>query len=417
MTWQERVKESITLVSPGGAFYQAKWRGNSRSLEKKLGVFNYPNVAGSIVQDLDTNSYMYPITIYFDDSDHDQTADEFIESCKDNGLWEVDHPVKGAKLLQLIDVTEVTNPVENGAFTEFQTNWIEPITDQGIISLSQLEDTIQANVDDINGLSASQLARIIQDAESKVAAVFDTVDQVTGFVGDAVAAVASTVATVENAVASIQRGIQDTLTAVILDPLKLAGQVQNLIQLPGQIITDFKTRFQMYENMVDDIFGLFPDDDNVADEALNTVLSQEVALAAVLAIVPVVGATSEFKTRAETIEALNDISALFDTITTRLDTVQIAFTDNYIDHQYFSQSDAYNAILKQVALSNQLLLRRSYDLTTQRTIKLKVDKTPARITLEEYKDIGQLDLFIESNNLSGDDVLLLRAGREVTIYG
>ena len=42
------------------------------------------------------------------------------------------------------------------------------------------------------------------------------------------------------------------------------------------------------------------------------------------------------------------------------------------------------------------------------------------ITIDEYGELGDndinYDLFISSNNLKGNDILLLEAGREVVVY-
>ncbi|MCH7641634.1 hypothetical protein IID22_05565, partial [Patescibacteria group bacterium] len=66
MTVENRLNESIKFISPDGSEFEAKWIGDSRSLTKKVGLFNFPKVKGTKGQDLDVTSDTYTLTIYFD---------------------------------------------------------------------------------------------------------------------------------------------------------------------------------------------------------------------------------------------------------------------------------------------------------------------------------------------------------------
>jgi len=419
MTWQDRINPEIELVSPDGDFFKAKWRGNPRSFSKKLGLFNYPKVRGTKIQDLDSNSVTYPLTLYFDGIDSDLEAERFFNATNQIGPWDVYHPTKGFKLLQLIDIEEAIEPVESGGLTIFRTNWIEQPSEEITVSDAQLEDEINESLIEVNEASASQFEQIIQDTASAVAAVKNTINKAVSAITAVQKEIASTVAAVEAEINSIQRGIQDTLDAVILNPLKLAGQIQGLIQLPGLIVGDFQARLSMYTEMAEEMLGLSPDDDNNSPEAFNTVLTQELTLSAILAVTPVVGASSEYKIRKDSLLSLDIISGLFANTSDSLDLLQKNFEDVKIEQQYFSQSQSYNVALKATALSSQLLTRKIFDLTIQKTLILKQDKTPIKITIEEYGGENfesNYDLFLTSNNLSGDEILLLRAGRGVVVY-
>lgn len=420
MTWQDRLKPTINLTSPDGDEFIAKWRGDSRSFSKKLGIFDYPKVSGSIVQDLGVNSDSYPLTLYFDGPENDIEAERFSKSCKQTGTWTVEHPTKGQKTLQLVSLDEQIQVIESGNITVFATIWIEPISDEVTKSTAQLGDEINTSLEEINEVAASQFEQIKQATFAQVQAVKTAVGKITGIVTGATQSIASTVAAVDSQMNAIQRGIQDTLDAVILEPLKLAAQIQNLIQLPGLIIGSFQARLSMYNDMADEILGLTPDEDDISIEALNTVLTQEVSLSAILAITPVVGATSKYKIRTDSLLAMKLIAEIFITVSDALDISQSNFDTVKIENQYFSQSQSYNLALKATGLSNQLLIKKTFDLVVQRNIILKEAMTPLRITIDEYGSVNleeNYNLFLTSNNLYGNDILLLHAGREVVVYG
>ena len=71
MSWQERVQGSIELTSPDGAVFSAKWEGNTRSIQKKLGIFTYPKFDGTVAQDLGLEGTSYPLRLSFDGPDND----------------------------------------------------------------------------------------------------------------------------------------------------------------------------------------------------------------------------------------------------------------------------------------------------------------------------------------------------------
>ena len=121
MSWRDRLRQSIELTSPDGNIFEAAWQGNSRSMDKKLGLFEFPKVKGTKVQDLDIGSARYPLTIFFVGENNDQESDRFFKACRERGVWTVIHPVRGSLNLQLISVTENIQPVESGNVTQFDT--------------------------------------------------------------------------------------------------------------------------------------------------------------------------------------------------------------------------------------------------------------------------------------------------------
>lgn len=91
-----------------------------------------------------------------------------------------------------------------------------------------------------------------------------------------------------------------------------------------------------------------------------------------------------------------------------------------IDKQYFSQTATYTSIVNLYTIAMQLLLSQFYNLKTEKRITLKTPRSPIEITVTEYGSLGIDDfyynLFLTSNNLTGSEILLLPAGKEVVIY-
>ncbi|ETR68678.1 MAG: hypothetical protein OMM_10271 [Candidatus Magnetoglobus multicellularis str. Araruama] len=119
MAWQDRLKDTIILTSPDGNEFEALWKSSTTTRAKKLGIFNYPEVDGEIVQDLGVGSERVSFDVIFDGEDHDKIKDQFNTSLSERGLWTIDHPVNGIDLYQLIDYSFSDDPIENGNSTIF----------------------------------------------------------------------------------------------------------------------------------------------------------------------------------------------------------------------------------------------------------------------------------------------------------
>lgn len=87
-----------------------------------------------------------------------------------------------------------------------------------------------------------------------------------------------------------------------------------------------------------------------------------------------------------------------------------------IDKQFISQSVGYSTVQNLYALTMQYLLSQFFNLKIEKRFTLKNKRSPLEITVTEYGTLDDYDLFIESNQLSGDEILILPAGKEIVIY-
>jgi hypothetical protein len=99
-----------------------------------------------------------------------------------------------------------------------------------------------------------------------------------------------------------------------------------------------------------------------------------------------------------------------------------ALTDDAgIGDQYFGARETEDALADLSAEVAQYLLSIIFDLKIERRFILDRDRSPLEIAITEYGKGGwddeYFELFIRSNNLSGVDILILPAGREVVVYG
>lgn len=419
MSWEDRLRPSIKLTSPDGNVFNANWMSNDRSKSKNLGIFNYPNFNGSDVQDLGITGASYPIILHFTGPDNDLEGNKFFKACDERGPWEVVHPEKGTLSLQLDSVTEKIDPINSGNVKTFDTNWIELVEKTIEKTTTQLGSEVDAQAQLVNESSQTQYDENISlDQASERIANKQAIDNSIIAHDEAFGDIVSQSDTISAEVAATTTGIRDSLNQETINALSLAGQTQQLVQLPVLATNNIQSRVDAFGNYINAQLLQTPDNNDL--EAKNTVNAIELNCSASMVGTALSIISGELTTRSETIAYIETIVGYFNTITDRLDGIQENFETEAIDKQYFSNSQSYSDLARLVGLVINYLLRSSLDLKIEKRFTLDRQRTPIDLTVQSYGELGEsdevLDFFISTNNLMGNEIKLLPAGKEVVVY-
>jgi hypothetical protein len=427
--WAARLGASLEMTSPSGKTFSPKWIGNARSYDKKLGIFVYPKLAGNVVQDLEVNSARYPLTIYFDGKDNDLQAAEFFEACRESGPWDVIHPVHGYVQLQLISISEQVQPVTSGGITVFDTEWIEPIDPDELVTARELQSRTDEAIKDLNVSAARQFAdNISQRAESLTNAIASSASAVSAIMDTATAPLFAPLDALNSIVNATQIALQSTITQAEIIADSLSGQIQQLAQLPALGVGGGSSKLDAFSDAIDAVSERLPLTGLPASEDVeiikNKVAVNELAMNATIGAIAKVATVAPLVTRADAIILAERLGDLFTTITGALDTTQEAFAEQPADLQYASNGQSFADAERAISLATRYLLAVAPDLKIERRQVLDEPKTPVQIVVEAYGELGTdgelLDLFIEANklgdSLDGNGILVLDRGTEVITY-
>jgi len=442
MSWENELRTEVVFRSPSyvaatttgiistikskvlgvGGEYRALWRNNERSFERKLGQFDPPKFQGTIVQDLGVKSMLYPLTVYFDGIFHHRDADAFVKALySEPGQWEVIHPVRGPLILQLVSCREVMDPTENGNYTEIETQWIEPANVERLISPAELIadtlSTILALAED----ASTVLTQLRSDIYSAIQAAINTFNKIAGSLDSLTGGLSSTSAIARDSYDSARATFNSAISDFGVDnpdSVDVAAGLVNMALAPIQASTDFSDRQSAYENLVDAIFALTPA--TTTRDDYNKVVAQEFGITLALMATAQIVVSSEYGSRADVVAAMDNVTEFFNSVIERIEAIQAQFNALDIDMQYYSQLATYTTLVNLYTLVFQYLLSQFYNLRAEKRFTLKRARSPIEITVAEYGSLGDADanydLFVRSNNLSGNDILLVPAGREVVIY-
>lgn len=440
VNWQQRVRKTIDFVAPNGVTFSGKWIGSPRSRDKKVAFFPLPGVKGDIIQDLEHHADKYPIKFFFDGKDHDKVGDLFFKSTGLKGLWTVTHPVYGIKDLQLLTVQEDQNPVEHGGITEFTTEWAEPLDPDNILSDVELSVTCKLAALELQG---NALDQFVAGVEAGVAAYENAVATVTQGIANVTNMILSPITSLVDAVDATfnatQQGIQDVSNATTLEVRALAGQTQLLIETPADSIASIEDKLEAYGQLDDEFSDML---DSIGDkykqlgaktEAIlsrNSIAPLELALVSsfvgsaysVLKAPVDPKSPTGYATRAQAQATIGELFDRVEATAAMLEARQRACVDAgvTIDRQYFAQTQTFAGVRRLQALLTLYLKTIQFDLKVEKRFKLSAAKAPILVCIEEYGDLGEndanWDLFCNSNDLHGRELLMLPAGKEVVVY-
>ena len=419
MSWQDRVQGTIELTSPDGEVFSAKWIGNSRSVQKKLGIFTYPKFDGAVIQDLGLAGTRYPFRLHFDGPDNDLESSRFFDAFTARGTWQVQHPTKGLLTLQPSTITENIEPVESGSITVFETEWLQSVSPAAVVSTVQLAAFIRSQSRNIDDVALSQMTDATrQQSVEEFFAIRSATESTLSVYDKTIASLLETSGELAAEAAGIRRGIVDTLSTTPLDLTVLGGQIQAVMRTPSKATGDTLQTLKPFADFIDQVSDL-PDEE--ADQNyLNILAIREIFLTSANSSMALISSSNSLDTRAQALEAADLLSLQFQTITDALDGAQKQFETLRVDQQYFSQSTSFVESAQITAGATRYLLEASFNLAVEKRFTLDRERAPIEITITEYGELGDedsnFDLFIASNQLKANDILLLPAGHEVVVY-
>lgn len=419
MAWNNETKEEIELKSPDGKIYYAKWRKDPRNIEKKLGIFSIPKFAGDIVQDMGIKSTIYPLTIYFDGLFHHFFANLFMQSLSETGQWEVVHPVEGPLILQPIKFQEKIDSVEENV-TEISTEWIEPANVERTVSPDELATSIISTVlvlaEDITTL----LQQLRTDAYAVVNATISIFNRAGGFMDNTIQELTATKAILYDSYQTAKAALNSALTnyGIGSEPDEIAEAQIDMATIPVEASTNFSERFSYYQTLSENLFELVPE--TTKEEDFNTIVGLEFSLTLSLLAIAQITATSEFNSRSEIISALENLDTILEDTINAIEEIQENFSDLRIELQYYSGTAIYTTLMNLYTLCYRFLIEQFYNLKVEKRITLAKRRSPIEITVTEYGSLGKddiyYDLFLNSNQLTGNEILLLPPNKEVVVY-
>lgn len=392
MGWIDNLRQAA-YNSPTGQRVEFNYEDVSYSVNKKTSAYDPPDADGTLVQDLGHTGRQYPLRIILWGSDYDAQAAGMESALLERGIGKLEHPIYGT-----VDV------VPYGTIT--RRDDLKTAANQAIFEVTFWE-TIDLAYPSAQIDPASEVAQAVAEFNNTVELTgLDTAVGVATFEAAFTSLLDQTVATltaIADATDSVGRqfkGIVDSVRNNVLNPLVLASQTLLMLQSPARSSAD--GRQDTYAGLMIDIIDRAPTGTVVEEFPPRELYAMGCVTGSIVSLI-----NTQYSTKPQALTAAENLLAQFDRLVTWRDI-------NYVG---VDTGESYQKLQEAVALTAGYLVEISFTLKQERRITLDRDRTIIDLAAELYGSIDdRLDFLINSNDLSGDEILELPKGREIVYY-
>jgi len=419
MSYEDRIKKALYTSATGRVIdFSDGWDEAEESFDHRASVFRFPKVEGAFVSSQGTGESRFPIEMFIHGEDYDIEAAEVMEILKETGNGVLEHPIYGRKTVQPTNVKRKDNPTTNGGQAIISVLFIEstplsfPGTEEDI--KKRLEE-LQNSFDDVTP-SEYALQRRDDSAldSSNIQARFDTA---LTSINDFMAPVAELSDTVNAQFNAISLSINNGLTTLVGKPLVLASQFIALIKTPGRVAQSLDLRILGYTGLAQSLRERATIT-SISNDSRNSLLENSFLLASTVAALAETLLLENFFTKSEALTAANSLILLHNTNRDFLETEQTKFEGSPLELLLYGDSQNTKTLNEIVQITASKLADLSFNLRQERVFTTASDRTIIDLTFELYGDITleNIDLLISSNNLTGNEIILIPRNREIIYY-
>lgn len=404
MPWQDRLRDAA-LTSPGGTRVRFTYENVSREQDLNGTAYQFPDAAGTYVQRMNNSGRRYPLRVIFWGDNYDLESNLFEALLLESGIFRLEHPVYGT-----VDVVPFGSVSRRDDLKEEANQAVIEVTFWDTIGLvyPTTQDDPASNVvtavDAFNAAMAEQFnAETAIDTAVEQVSFKNSYQALLNRVQATLQAVAREQAEVGKQFTDINDSINNGIDILVGDPLTLAFQTSILIQSPARAATSIEARLSAYGSLVTDLVSQLP---LVSlDFHTRDLFASSVVTGSVLSVV-----NNQFAFKGAALSAADQLLSQFEAVAAWRD-------DGYTALDEIDTGSAYQQLQQAVALAAGFLVEISFTLKQERQIVLDRARTIVDLCAEIYGSVDdQLDFLINTNNLTGSDILELQRGRRILYY-
>ncbi len=439
--------------SPNGTRQTFIYENVSRETDLKTAAFTFPEMDGALVQSLGLGGRAFPMKCFFTGAKCRKEADSFEKLLCERGHGVLEHPVYGKiNVVPTGKIKRVDNLVDGINEASVEVTFSETIVDRdSSVSEIAAADNLDAGMDEFEDSAVSDFADkiktdSIEDKMQLQAVLKNQIDST--FKGVEKLAAKDFLKKKEylkwlKDAKSFLDGIENDTDKIGMYANEVARTIIKTVRLPSKIAMNALAKIAGYSSMIKDIVNNVKADAFGFKAVSNQYAATNLALGSMIASLSfgVAAATQEaggnsnsnntettfsiggtisgsgnsntgsFSSRAEVLEAAEQITELFSIYSKYVDTqnAKNAFIDT---------GDMYEKLLNVVTISLKALEETVFDLPVMRIIVLDRDRQLFELLAELYGADGfnRQDQFINDNKLTADEIVLIPMGREVRYY-
>lgn len=433
MSWEDRISEAA-VTPPSGQRITFDFENVSRERDKRGRAFNFVDAPGTYIQDKQITGFRYPVRAFFWGDDHDLEATAYENAISEKGILLLEHPFYGqnnvtvlGKIARRDDLKTAANQSIVECIFFDTTGLIYPSGD------SDPSSAVLSAVDEFNtGIAEEFQENIDLDTAIERATLTNNYESLLNSAKSGLENIAKVQADVESEFNDIVDSINNGIDILVRDPLTLAFQTSIMIQSPARALAAIDARLDAYKNLAQSITQTENGDTSIITPSINDSRNaNEFRLNDLYASTAVTGSIvscvntsssgsapgtigesgSQFLTREQALLSAEEILVQLEEVTNWRD-------ENFKSLGELDTGQSYQKLQEASAIAAGFLVQISFTLNQERSIIIDRDRTIIDLVGELYGDDidSRLDFFINSNDLSGSEIIELKRGREIVYY-
>lgn len=411
MSWIENIKDNLVITCGDGKQYSPQWMDASFVRDYNIAEFNFPNIAGTLVDRRMPLGRKYNLHIFFQGEDNRDTSDAFLNSADDPRPWTISHPMYGSITVQptslqvdrsKLNVSEISGPVLETILTDNPKSTVVP------------QDKIAADKEALDGATAESFKAAATSAPLSVQDTNTMAANTAVYQADAAKQVTDTVES-ENLL-NLYNDAQSAIIGATTDPLIAVQKLQAFLNYPPSLLSSsVSTRLQLLGNNFTKLSGSL--DTIITRNAKMVYETNAGNLINNMAIAAAFPQTGNYGNRNQVLAVITTVINTYNAFLVNLDRLQSANGGGPTSYIPDANSITRLNDLMNYTISN--LFRIALNSKQERIIYLENDSNAVLLTHRFYgldPDDVNMQYFIASNEIGLNELLVIRKGRRIVYY-
>jgi len=427
MSWVEKVKTGLTIKCGDGKSYTPNYLNPQKSKEYNIAEFNFDGIDGTLVKRKAPQGRKYPVEFYFQGEDHLDTIEAFEASADDPRPWTLTHPLYGELRVQPAalkfdntkhGITKVTGVLLETIDAGRPTATVSPV--DAIVEAKTVADEASAAAYTAKTPTVSGLTQLLGNAQGAYEQGKQYAGQAGAAYANAMSKVNSTISTAQAALGSPALGISTAVRGV-------SQSIQFLTSFPNDFIANISDRYTalgaQFSRLGNQLTPASMSVEAKGQYALQagTIVTTAATNSVVETVIDEDGnevvQQHSYASVLEALQSIEIITSFYESYVANMDLLQTENGGSITS--YIPDMAAMQAIEEVVNLTVSNLLNIALNSQQERTVILEADSNAINLTHRFYgMDAADTNLirFIQTNNLSLNEYLLIRKGTAIVYY-
>ncbi len=392
MSWDDKIKDMFYIrtgdgkiyATQGAVDYKMHFRGAVKNLTFNTEGFDFVGVEGTYVAREQAQGTQYPIEIYFEGENHIEISKEFEISSRNKNAWVLGHPIFGQITCQplslefdstALNITKITGTLWESTEVKYPEY---TINEKNQIELKRVAMTTAAffftatDVTETTQKSAFSLSDLIDINYSKLPATNEQAVEL------------------KNKIREVSSAIEE----ILLVPGRYMESLYSLLTFVIEVEDNIVFKIKKLSSIFD---GL---------KSINDVSIFEPTASAILTVATELAMNTNYEKRSDVADTAAEIENIHDSM-----------NDYYEDNNIIPNYEMALAMdfMTNVTIGN--LYKVGMSAKQERVMILEKDSNPILLSHRFYGfSDDSLDKFIEENNISMNEMFIVKKGRRLIWY-